>query len=121
MNDLINNPAHYTMVVPEVQYICDVLERYNKANWRYISAFQYLVRAPFKGNEVDDLKKCIWYLEHGAASEWGVFAEIDVSRLPGAYRDIVSQAARGRLRVLDVTCQLGAVLAEKEQRPGGAK
>ena len=59
-NDPVNHPKHYTSHPSGVE--CIVVTRhmnFNKGN-----AMKYLWRADEKGNEIEDLKKAIWYLNN---------------------------------------------------------
>ena len=58
MSDLINDPAHYQR--GGMQSI-DVIEAF-ELNYRRGNAVKYLLRAGHKDNELEDLKKCAWYL-----------------------------------------------------------
>lgn len=57
-NDVVNNPAHYTMGGIEVfDFISSWEMTFCEGN-----VIKYVTRAPYKGNEVQDLKKARWYL-----------------------------------------------------------
>jgi hypothetical protein len=59
--DLINHPNHYTFGKYEVM---DVIEDWGfNSNFRLACALKYLARCEHKGKKIEDLKKCIWYLE----------------------------------------------------------
>lgn len=56
--DLINHPPHYTRGKIEViDFIEDQALGYHESN-----ALKYICRARWKGKELSDLKKAIWYL-----------------------------------------------------------
>ena len=55
-NDPVNHPAHYT------QYEHEVIELTEKLDFCTGNAVKYILRAPFKGNEKQDLEKALWYL-----------------------------------------------------------
>lgn len=57
-NDPVNHPAHYT------QYEHEVIELTEKLDFCTGNAVKYILRAPFKGNEKQDLEKALWYLKH---------------------------------------------------------
>lgn len=60
MNDFVNHPKHYTSHKSGVE--CITVTRhmnFNKGN-----AMKYLWRAGEKGDEVEDLRKCIWYIQN---------------------------------------------------------
>lgn len=56
MNDMVNHPAHYT------QYKMEVIELTQYCGFCIGNAFKYILRAPFKGNEKEDLEKARWYI-----------------------------------------------------------
>lgn len=62
MNDSVNHPAHYTQF-GEVECI-QVTERFNFCRG---NAIKYIWRAGMKGDEVEDLKKAVWYLQREIA------------------------------------------------------
>ena len=56
--DAIERPEHYTQGKIEcIDFIEDQRMGYHEG-----CALKYIVRARFKGNEAEDLKKAIWYL-----------------------------------------------------------
>lgn len=59
MSDAVNHPPHYG-TIPSVECI-DVVRHmnFNRGN-----AIKYIWRAGSKGNEIEDLRKAIWYLEN---------------------------------------------------------
>lgn len=58
--DLINNPPHYTQ--GEGIEPIDFIES-NGLNFCEGNVVKYVVRAPYKGTEIQDLKKAKFYLE----------------------------------------------------------
>ena len=61
-NDKSDNPispSHYKQGKIEV---IDFLDDQN-LNFRLSNAIKYICRSPYKGTQVEDLKKAIWYLE----------------------------------------------------------
>ena len=58
-NDPVNHPSHYTQGKYEV---IDVLEDW-KLDFRLSNAVKYIARAKYKGNEVQDLEKAVWYIK----------------------------------------------------------
>lgn len=57
-NEAVNHPIHYN--VGKIEAI-DFIEDW-KLNFSLGNAIKYIVRAPYKGNQVEDLEKAIWYL-----------------------------------------------------------
>lgn len=56
--DVVNHPSHYTKGKIEViDFIEDQKLDYHEGN-----AVKYIARAKHKGNELQDLKKAVWYL-----------------------------------------------------------
>lgn len=56
--DMVNHPKHYNVGKYEV---IDVIEDW-KLNFHIGNAVKYLARAGHKGDEIEDLKKAIWYI-----------------------------------------------------------
>ena len=61
----IDHPAHYTQGKHEVIELTELLD-FCTGN-----AVKYILRAPYKGQYVRDLKKARWYIEHLADSPYG--------------------------------------------------
>jgi hypothetical protein len=59
MNDPVNHPAHYTN--PKWPY--EVIDLTEQLDFVLGNAVKYVLRAPYKGNEVEDLEKAKWYLD----------------------------------------------------------
>lgn len=61
-SDPVNNPSHYTDGKIEViDYICD---KFDSKSFCLGNAIKYISRAGKKNNEVEDLRKAIWYINH---------------------------------------------------------
>ena len=63
IGDPVNHPSHYTMGKIEV---CDFVDSQNDigVSHNILCAIEYLCRAPWKGNQVQDLQKAIWRCQH---------------------------------------------------------
>lgn len=62
--DTVNSPSHYNQTkIEAIDIIEDVTAGY-QSNVKYHigNAIKYLIRAPFKNNTVEDLKKAVWYV-----------------------------------------------------------
>lgn len=57
MKDAVHHPAHYT------RYQYEVIELTENLDFCVGNACKYILRAPFKGNEKQDLEKALWYME----------------------------------------------------------
>lgn len=57
--NLVDHPAHYNTGKIEV---IDFLED-QKLGFHEGNAVKYICRAQYKGNEIQDLKKALWYLD----------------------------------------------------------
>lgn len=55
--DDVEHPKHYT------QYPVEVIEITRHLRFNLGNAVKYILRAPFKGSEIKDLRKAKWYLE----------------------------------------------------------
>ena len=69
--DMINHPSHYNSYSFEVIDIIDeVVPNFDSSVAGHIqNAIKYIVRAPFNGTEMEDLKKAAWYLNHAIELE----------------------------------------------------
>ena len=64
-SDTVNSPSHYNQTkIEAIDIIEDVTAGY-QSNVKYHigNAIKYLIRAPFKNNTVEDLKKAAWYIQ----------------------------------------------------------
>ncbi|WP_232217987.1 DUF3310 domain-containing protein [Brochothrix campestris] len=51
----------------------DVTQKYqSNVQYHIGNAIKYLIRAPFKNNTVEDLKKAVWYINRAVKSLEGV-------------------------------------------------
>lgn len=57
MDDPVNHPAHYT------QYKHEVIELTEHLSFCLGNAVKYILRAPFKGSEIQDYEKALWYMK----------------------------------------------------------
>ncbi len=62
MSDPVDHPPHYNQYEIEVIWLTEVFD------FCIGNAIKYVLRAPAKGNEEQDVKKAIWYLNRYAAS-----------------------------------------------------
>lgn len=58
VDDNVNHPAHYT------QFSHEVIELAATLDFCLGNCVKYILRAPFKGYELEDLKKARWYLSY---------------------------------------------------------
>ena len=56
--DMVNHPQHYQHGIEPIDYI-----ESHDLNFNLGNVIKYVSRAPFKGTELQDLKKAKWYLE----------------------------------------------------------
>ena len=58
MTDNVNSPSHYA----RYRFECEPKDLTKFLPHPLASAIEYILRAPFKGNEIEDLKKAVWWL-----------------------------------------------------------
>lgn len=58
-HDPVTNPSHYTRGGIE---LTDIIEAYD-LGWHLGNVLKYVLRCPYKGRTLEDLKKSRWYLE----------------------------------------------------------
>lgn len=56
-DETVNHPKHYNQGIEAIEIIESWNLDFNAGN-----VIKYLLRAPHKGNTLDDLKKALWYL-----------------------------------------------------------
>lgn len=54
----VNHPKHYNQGIEPI----DIIESW-ELNFSLGNAIKYILRAPYKNNELEDLEKAKWYLE----------------------------------------------------------
>ena len=54
----VDHPKHYNQGIEPI----DIIESW-KLNFSLGNAIKYILRAPYKNNELEDLEKAKWYLE----------------------------------------------------------
>lgn len=58
MEDQVNHPRHYTIHPSGIETI----ELTEHMNFCLGNVIKYVMRAPYKGKQLEDLKKASWYL-----------------------------------------------------------
>jgi hypothetical protein len=58
VGDSVNSPSHYNKGIETIDYIESWNMGFNDGN-----VVKYVTRAKYKGKELEDLKKCLWYIE----------------------------------------------------------
>ena len=61
--EMIDHPSHYNMGIEAIDYI----ESHNM-NFNIGNVIKYVTRAKHKNNELEDLKKALWYLQREIAN-----------------------------------------------------
>lgn len=62
-SDMVNSPRHYTRGSMEtIDYMEFLFGTEALATYCMINSFKYRDRAPYKGKNEEDLKKCEWYV-----------------------------------------------------------
>jgi len=57
-DDPVNHPKHYTQGIEVTDFIASW-----QMDWFRGNIIKYIVRCPYKGNTVNDLKKARWYID----------------------------------------------------------
>lgn len=57
MKESVNHPSHYNQGIEAI----DIIESW-ELNFSLGNAIKYILRAPHKANQVEDLKKASWYI-----------------------------------------------------------
>ena len=56
--EMIDHPSHYNMGIEAIDYI-----ESHDMNFNIGNVIKYVTRAKHKNNELEDLKKSLWYLQ----------------------------------------------------------
>ena len=57
MKENVNHPSHYNQGIEAI----DIIESW-ELNFSLGNAIKYILRAPHKSNQLEDLKKASWYI-----------------------------------------------------------
>ncbi len=58
MTDMVNHPPHYTSHASGIE----VIQITEHMGFCLGNAIKYILRSELKGNQVEDLKKAVWYI-----------------------------------------------------------
>lgn len=90
--DMINHPAHYAG-----HYTREVIELAEQMNFCNGNAVKYILRSPWKGREVEDLQKAIWYVKRQQSSGLDEYFDVEIKAI---FRSFLGDLAeQGRLRL----------------------
>ncbi len=89
MNDMINHPDHYAG-----HYSREVIDLTAEMNFCNGNACKYILRSPWKGREIEDLEKAIWYVKHQRDSGIDEYWDEEVLALFSVF--MADLAAQGR-------------------------
>ena len=53
----VNHPSHYVQGIEPI----DIIESW-RLNFSLGNAIKYILRSPYKGKQIEDLEKAMWYL-----------------------------------------------------------
>ena len=56
--EMVDHPSHYNQGIETIEYIESWSMNFNTGN-----VIKYVTRAGYKGNQLEDLKKAMWYLQ----------------------------------------------------------
>ena len=56
--EMVNHPSHYNKGIETIDYIDSWEMNFNTGN-----VIKYVTRAGYKNNQLEDLKKAMWYLQ----------------------------------------------------------
>lgn len=63
MIDNVNHPQHYECLGVNISFTIEPINLCSSYDFNLGNAIKYILRAQYKGNEIEDLKKAIWYLK----------------------------------------------------------
>lgn len=113
-HDPVNHPAHYCA------YKREVIELTRYLDFTVGNAVKYILRAPFKGNYLQDMQKALWYIHdkntqkestvpyyaHVVAEDYGNPIVIALLRaLPVSRQDCATAEVEARLKVVEAMIQ----------------
>ena len=58
MEEQVNHPAHYVKGIEPI----DIIESWD-LNFSLGNAIKYILRSPYKGEQIEDLEKARWYID----------------------------------------------------------
>lgn len=64
MVDNVNHPKHYENLAVNISFRVQPINLYSCYDFCMGAAIQYILRAPYKYDEIEDYRKAIWYLRY---------------------------------------------------------
>lgn len=58
INKNVSHPSHYNQGIEAI----DIIESWD-LNFSLGNAIKYILRSPYKGNQIEDLEKARWYID----------------------------------------------------------
>lgn len=89
MKDMVNSPPHY--ISKSGLEVIDIIEAFDLDFCR-ANAIKYILRAPNKGNEIQDLQKSIWYIQRKIKQIHGTINK--TAKVPKTQRKNTSKSKR---------------------------
>lgn len=119
-NDPVNHPSHYAD-----HYEHEVIELTEKLDFCLGNAVKYILRAPYKGHEAEDLKKARWYVNRMVERGWNfnslfsLYKKEDMELLRSFGNDLVYELvfnAANTAKLTGIVEKLDRMILEAENR-----
>lgn len=117
MKEAVNHPDHYNQGIEVIEFIESWGMGFSDGN-----AVKYITRAPYKGRELEDLKKARWYLDRLIQQKEGVertekmITDLAKELIESAELKLIPQGAEDVVVSVDLLRDLQAAIAKQEGR-----
>ena len=117
MREAVNHPDHYNQGIEVIEFIESWGMGFSDGN-----AVKYITRAPYKGKELEDLKKARWYLDRLieqkeiAARKDKVVTDLAKELIESAELKLIPRGAEDVAVSVDLLRDLQAAIAQQEGR-----
>lgn len=102
MRDMVNHPQHYAE-----HYEHEVIELTELLSFCLGNAVKYLLRAPYKGGEKEDLQKAEWYLRRMAATFSAEECKAQIVRRPDNFSSLLFSFRHPLVTEIVLACDHG--------------
>ena len=102
MGDMVNHPQHYAE-----HYEHEVIELTELLSFCLGNAVKYLLRAPYKGSEKEDLQKAEWYLRRMAETFSAQECKAQIVRRPDDFSSLLCSFRHPLVTEIVLACDHG--------------
>ena len=109
MTDMVNRPPHYAD-----HYIHEVIVLTEKLGFDLGNCVKYLLRAPYKGREKEDMEKARWYLRRMVETMTAAQCEAQIVYRPDNFAELLTSYRCALVTEIVLCCKRGDKYGLKE-------